>query len=467
LSELTTRIKPKSETNNSLLQLFDCAVIIGSLLILAELYYSPEIHYGIASLGVALLFLVLGNNAGIYSTSSPRGYAGEIARLFQVWALVVLISVFVAYVTKTSELFSRAAVLSWIFAVPTTMSLARLAYTLINRRLQSHTDNNEHTVIVGLNPAGLLLARTIIARPELGINVKGFYDASKTADSPMPTDLHLPLLGDLSKLAIDARTRTYDSVYIASIHDEAQLRSLINDLADSRVKLRYIPDIFTLNLLDSRISDISGIPYISVYDSPLDGQGSTVKRLEDIVLGTLILGVICIPMLLIACTVKITSSGPIIFRQKRYGLRGEEFRVWKFRTMTVCEDGEAAVQASRDDPRVTPIGRFLRKTSLDELPQFLNVLAGAMSIVGPRPHPVALNEQFRGEIEGYMLRHVVKPGITGWAQVNGWRGETESREKMAKRVQHDLHYIRNWSLWFDLRIIAITILKGFGGKNAY
>lgn len=467
LSDLPSRIRLKREASGFLLQLIDCVVIIGGLLSLSELFYSPDIHYSIASTMAALLFLVLANNAGIYTKESDRGIASEIARLLQVWALVVLISVFIAYITKTSELFSRAAVLSWIFFVPSMMCLARLFNKFIARHRHTDSGYSEHSAIVGLNSAGVLLARTVMSRPDLGIKIAGFYDVSAAAANQIPPELELSLIGDLSRLAVDAHMQAYDSVYIASVHDELQLRKLINDLADSRVKLKYIPDIFTFNLLDSRLSDIAGIPYISVYDSPLDGQGYIIKRLEDIVLGAAILCAISIPMLLIGCAVKATSPGPVIFRQKRYGLHGEEFRVWKFRTMTVCEDGAEAVQANRNDPRVTPLGRFLRRTSLDELPQFINVLAGTMSIVGPRPHPISLNEQFRGEIEGYMLRHVVKPGITGWAQVNGWRGETDSIEKMERRVQHDLHYIRNWSLWFDIRIIAITLVKGFSGGNAY
>lgn len=192
-----------------------------------------------------------------------------------------------------------------------------------------------------------------------------------------------------------------------------------------------------------------------------------VKRLEDITLSLLILGLIALPMLLISAMIKLTSPGPVFFRQKRYGIDGRSIEVWKFRSMHVMENGADVVQATRGDARITPVGAFLRKTSLDELPQFINVLLGDMSIVGPRPHAVAHNEHYRGQINSYMLRHKVKPGITGWAQINGWRGETDTLDKMQKRVEHDLAYIHNWSLWLDLKIVFLTVFKGFVHKNAY
>jgi putative colanic acid biosynthesis UDP-glucose lipid carrier transferase len=212
---------------------------------------------------------------------------------------------------------------------------------------------------------------------------------------------------------------------------------------------------------------MGGMPMISVFDTPFYGVDGWLKRTEDLVLGTLILLLICVPMLAIAIGVKISSPGPVLFKQRRYGLNGKIVEVWKFRSMTVCEDGDKVVQASKNDARVTRFGAFIRRTSLDELPQFINVLQGSMSIVGPRPHAVAHNEQYRRLIHGYMLRHKVKPGITGWAQISGWRGETDTLEKMQKRIEFDLEYVRNWSLWLDLKIIMLTVIRGFSGSNAY
>ena len=221
------------------------------------------------------------------------------------------------------------------------------------------------------------------------------------------------------------------------------------------------------DLLHARWGSIGGLPTVSLHETPFYGVDGWLKRFEDIVLGSLILFAIAIPMIIVGICVRVTSPGPALFRQRRYGLNGEVIDVIKFRSMTVTEDGPEIKQATRDDPRITKLGAFLRRTNLDELPQFLNVLEGSMSIVGPRPHAIAHNELYRSKIQGYMLRHKVKPGITGWAQVNGWRGETDTLEKMEKRVEHDLDYIRNWSLLWDLQIILMTVFGAGARKNAY
>ncbi len=206
---------------------------------------------------------------------------------------------------------------------------------------------------------------------------------------------------------------------------------------------------------------------LSVYDTPFQGASDLLKRAEDIVLSSIILLMLTLPMLCIAAAVKLTSPGPVIFKQKRYGLDGKQILVYKFRSMKVQDNGPVVKQATKNDPRITKLGAFLRRTSLDELPQFINVLQGRMSIVGPRPHAVAHNEEYRKLIKGYMLRHKVRPGITGWAQVNGLRGETETINKMVKRVEYDLDYIHRWSVWLDLKIIFMTVFNGFINKNAY
>jgi putative colanic acid biosynthesis UDP-glucose lipid carrier transferase len=221
------------------------------------------------------------------------------------------------------------------------------------------------------------------------------------------------------------------------------------------------------DLMNSRWGYLEDIPYLSLHESPFYGLDGALKRMEDVIFSLFILAIIAVPMLLIAMGIKLSSKGPVFFKQRRYGLNNQEVIVWKFRTMTVQEDGDQIPQASRNDPRVTKLGAFLRKTSLDELPQFINVLQGHMSIVGPRPHAVAHNEYYRKEIYGYTLRHKVKPGITGWAQVNGWRGETDTYNKMRNRVDHDLWYINHWSIYLDLVIILRTLFTGFTDKQAY
>jgi len=262
--------------------------------------------------------------------------------------------------------------------------------------------------------------------------------------------------------------RGVDYVYIAlSTQDGRRIEKLVSALAVTTVSVYVVPDMFVSDLLHARWTNFHGIPAIMVYETPFTGVDGWIKRLEDFFLGTLFLAIALVPMALIGVAVKLTSPGPAIFKQRRYGLNGEVVDVWKFRTMSVCENGEDVLQAKQSDPRITLLGKFLRKTSLDELPQLINVLQGRMSLVGPRPHAVIHNEEYRKLIHGYMLRHKVKPGITGWAQVNGWRGETNTLDKMEKRIEYDLEYIRNWSLWLDLKIIWLTVFRGFFGKNAY
>jgi putative colanic acid biosysnthesis UDP-glucose lipid carrier transferase len=236
-------------------------------------------------------------------------------------------------------------------------------------------------------------------------------------------------------------------------------------LKDTTASIYFVPDIFLSDLIQGRVGQIDDIPVVAVCETPFIGFNGLLKRLADIVLSLFILILISPVLLAIAIGVKLSSPGPIIFRQRRYGLYGEEIYVYKFRSMKVCEDGDTVTQATREDERITPFGAFLRKTSLDELPQFINVLQGRMSIVGPRPHAVAHNEMYRKLITGYMVRHKVKPGITGWAQVNGLRGETETLNKMKARIDYDIDYLRNWSLKLDMYIILKTVLVVFKGQD--
>jgi putative colanic acid biosynthesis UDP-glucose lipid carrier transferase len=248
---------------------------------------------------------------------------------------------------------------------------------------------------------------------------------------------------------------------------QPRIREILDDLHDTTASIYFLPDVYVFDLMQARFNNVGGIPVVAICESPFSGIDSVVKNTSDFVLASLILVLISPLMLIIALAVKLSSPGPAIFRQRRYGLNGEEIIVYKFRSMTVSEDGEKIVQAQKNDPRITRIGDFLRRTSLDELPQFINVLQGRMSIVGPRPHAVAHNELYRKLIKGYMLRHKVKPGITGWAQVNGCRGETKVLEKMQSRIDLDLNYLQNWSIWFDLWIILRTVWVVLRRENAY
>jgi len=259
-----------------------------------------------------------------------------------------------------------------------------------------------------------------------------------------------------------------ESVYVAlPLRAEYRIRKLLAQLADTTASVHVVTDLLLSDLLQAGYTNLGGVHVLSVYETPFLGVNSWLKRAEDVVLGSMILAIVSLPMLVIAALIKLTSTGPVLFRQTRYGLNGHPISVLKFRTMTVCEDGDCIRQATEHDARITRLGAFLRRTSLDELPQFLNVLTGEMSIVGPRPHAVAHNELYRKQIPGYMLRHKVKPGITGWAQVNGWRGETDTLDKMKKRIEHDLAYIRGWDLIFDLKIILLTLVGRAVWRNAH
>jgi putative colanic acid biosynthesis UDP-glucose lipid carrier transferase len=276
------------------------------------------------------------------------------------------------------------------------------------------------------------------------------------------------LLGKIEDLANIIREQRIQVIYLSlPMVSQPRILGILEELKDTTASIYFVPDMFVTDLIQGQTSTVCGMPVISVCESPFVGWDGLLKRGSDILFSVLILLMILPLLLVIAIAVKATSPGPIIFKQRRYGLDGEEILVYKFRSMAVTEDGSTVVQATQGDKRVTPLGAFLRKSSMDELPQFVNVLQGRMSIVGPRPHAVAHNELYRKLIKGYMVRHKVKPGITGWAQVNGFRGETDTLDKMQGRIQYDLDYLRNWSLRLDVRIILRTAKLVAKDQRAY
>jgi len=326
--------------------------------------------------------------------------------------------------------------------------------------------NARKTVFAGVNDVSLELARQLKSSAELCMSVSGFFD-DRSRDR-LPIGREAKLLGKLSDLATFVKERGIQVIFIAlPVRHLQRVTALLDELRDTTASIYYVPDIFVFDLIQARTGTVKGIPVIAMCETPFYGFRGLSKRVVDVLVSSLVL-LIAAPLLLaIAALVKITSPGPVIFKQRRYGLDGRQITVYKFRTMTVQEDGEQVKQATRDDERITPFGRFLRRSSLDELPQFINVLQGRMSIVGPRPHAVAHNEMYRKLINGYMVRHKVKPGITGWAQINGLRGETDTVEKMRQRIEYDLGYLRNWSLRLDLHIILKTVLLIFRDGRAY
>ncbi|MCH8060279.1 MAG: undecaprenyl-phosphate glucose phosphotransferase, partial [Proteobacteria bacterium] len=312
----------------------------------------------------------------------------------------------------------------------------------------------------------LRVAEKIIDRPELALTIDGFFDDRSAERLGIISEIKV--LGNLSELPDYVRRNHVDMIFISlPIRNVQRVSELLDELHDTTASIYYIPDVFVFDLIQCRTTDLGGIPIVSLCETPFYGSRGLVKRLSDIIISSVIIVLTSPLMLLIAILVKVTSKGSVIFRQRRYGLDGQEISVFKFRSMTVSEDAGEIRQATKNDSRVTPIGAFLRRYSLDELPQFFNVLQGSMSVVGPRPHAIVHNEEYRGLIKGYMIRHKVKPGITGLAQIRGYRGETIEVEDMRNRVEADLEYLRSWSLGLDLRIIFQTIGSVLSDKSAY
>ena len=415
-----------------------------------------------------LVFHWLGEYHQLYGSWRGERIIRELIKVANYWGLTFVVLLFADYLLLNSDDLPSNAQMTWFASVLIALCGYRLAIRSLLHTLRSRGFNARRVAIVGTGQCGERLAMSIESAPWMGLNLLGFYD-----ETPQQMDLaqigrRIPVLGGLDQVVADARDGKIDKVYITmTMGAQARLQELIKGLSDTTVSVYIIPDVFMFELLHARSESLNGLPSISIFDSPMDGAWSMVKRAEDIVLSSLILAMIALPLLLISIAIKLTSPGPVLFRQRRYGLDGRAIMVWKFRSMSVQENGAVVTQATRNDSRITPLGAFLRRTSLDELPQFFNVLRGEMSIVGPRPHAVAHNEQYRKQVSGYMLRHKVKPGITGWAQINGWRGETDTLDKMQKRVEFDLQYIEHWSVWLDLKIILLTLFKGFVNKNAF
>jgi putative colanic acid biosynthesis UDP-glucose lipid carrier transferase len=382
------------------------------------------------------------------------------------WGLLAGLLIFFGYASGTLRLFRGDELVAWLLAAPMALLASHHLVRYALPQILAREGNHRTAVIVGANELGLRLAGQFQRSPDHGTVPIGFFDdRSRERLAEMG---NFPLLGNLRELADFARKRRIDAIYISlPMASQPRILQLLDDLRDTTVSIYFLPDIFVTDLIQGRVDSVDGIPMVSVCETPFTGLNGMVKRLSDIVLSCLILVLLSPLMLAIAIGVKLTSPGPVLFRQRRYGLDGREIMVYKFRSMTVCEDGDVIRQATRNDRRITKLGAVLRKTSLDELPQFINVIQGRMSVVGPRPHAVAHNEQYRKLIKGYMVRHKVKPGITGWAQVNGCRGETELLEKMQARIDFDLQYLRNWSLKLDLMIVARTVFIVLRDRHAF
>lgn len=383
------------------------------------------------------------------------------------WFMIALLILFFGYATRSLKLFSPDAIITWLWLGPLIQVASHLLFRLTTPLLLKSQSGTRRAIIVGMNEQGMELAERILSNPYSDIELVGFFDDRCPERLPAPTE-QWKLLGKISDLCTYTKENRIHLIYLSlPMATQQRILNVLDDLRDTTASVYFVPDFFVTDLIQGRMGQVCNMPVVSVCETPFTGTNGIVKRLSDIVLSLLIMLMISPILLGIALAVKFTSPGPIIFKQRRYGLNGEEIIVYKFRSMTVCEDGGNIQQAQKNDKRLTRIGGFLRKSSLDELPQFINVLQGRMSIVGPRPHAVAHNELYRKLIKGYMVRHKVKPGITGWAQVNGLRGETETLDKMQARIEYDLDYLRHWSLGLDLKIIFMTVAVVFKDQYAY
>ncbi|WP_296985620.1 MULTISPECIES: undecaprenyl-phosphate glucose phosphotransferase [unclassified Thalassolituus] len=423
--------------------------------------------YMVAGLIAVCVFLLVSESLELYRSWRSASVTNMLSMMTLAWLTACAGVLLAAFSLKVSESFSRIAIGAWMLSTLLALFAWRLFVRNVLSTLRRRGLNSRRVVIVGVNASGWRMRQQIKDMPQLGYRFMGFFDDR----SPERVKTEFPeavLQGSIEELIQRAKDDEFDVIYIAlPLKAQKRIAEILERCGDTTASVHLIPDFFVYNLLHARLCQVGSMQTLSVYETPVSGVNDVLKRMFDIVFSLCVLSVIAIPMLVIAAIVKITSPGPAIFKQLRYGLDGRSIEVWKFRSMSTMDNGSEVKQATKGDARITPVGAFIRKTSLDELPQFINVLQGSMSVVGPRPHAVAHNEQYRKLIPYYMLRHKVKPGITGWAQINGYRGETDTLDKMSGRVDYDLDYIRHWSLWMDIKIILLTLFKGFTGKNVH
>ena len=437
-------------------------------LFILTFYYESRVNLAYLALGCITFSVTppVFKMAGIYDSNNIDKSDGRFPKILAGWGLISTILLFIGFFTQTSLYFSRLLISIWLLSVPVFIALGHYFVRYLLTKLQISGSNQRRAVIGGGNQLSQMLAKQIRSTPELGIQLSGFFlDHIEKEDGGFVLK---PALGDITELPTYVRKHNIDVVYLAlSMQQEESLAQVIRELQDTTACVYVVPNITMFTLMQAKTYDINGIPLISVWEVPFSDVQYFIKRLIDILVSSVAL-VLLSPIILCICLgIKLSSPGPILFKQFRYGVNGQRIKVYKFRSMTVQENGSEVKQATKNDARITKIGAFLRKSSLDELPQFINVLQGRMSIVGPRPHAVAHNEYYRQKIQGYMLRHLVKPGITGWAQVNGLRGETETIDKMQARIEYDLQYLRKWSLWLDIVIIFRTFSTVLKRENAY
>ncbi|NMM26239.1 MAG: undecaprenyl-phosphate glucose phosphotransferase [Glaciimonas sp.] len=434
----------------------------------APLEMATPIHAVLLYFSCGLVFLIF-PHFDLYASWRGRSMFSMFVRLALTLALVLLIGVFFSFLIHHVGALSRLWLTYWyLLSVIFLVMYRALVYATL-RYLRKNGLNNKRVVIVGYGPIGQEMHKRALQQDFYGYEIKGVHTCA--SDTDIDNLLKAPAIINIHKLE-----NIHDFVTAHDIHEiwitlpmsaSDQLHELQYLLRNALVDIRWIPDIFSLQMLSRKMIDFLGMPAVDLNRPTSSGLGGMGKGLFDKLFAFIVLILLLPLFVVIAIGIKYSSAGPVFFRQPRLGLNGKKFNIYKFRSMQVHQEHGKLTQATKNDSRITHIGQFLRRTSLDELPQFINVLLGDMSVVGPRPHALQHNEIYKDALGLYMLRHRVKPGITGWAQVNGHRGETDTIDKMEKRVQSDIYYIHNWSFWLDVRIIAWTAFKGWTGNHAY
>lgn len=453
---------------NFVYRLIDILLIFFCLNLAATLY---GVHfnglYTSTGLIAGIVFILSAESLGVYRSWRASTATRMLLTTAGAWSLTAILVVVFGFFAKVSTDVSRVVIGGWFLATLAGLAFWRMLFRQVLRVMRAKGYNSRSAVIIGLNDSAINMRDEIESNPELGVRFAGFFDDRniKRLHENHPDE---ETMGTISDLVERAKSAEFDLIFIAlPLGAQKRIAGILERCGDTTASVHLIPDFFTYNLLHARMGSVGNVQTLSVYETPIFGFNDFLKRSFDVMFSLLVLTVIALPMLMIAAAVKLTSAGPVIFKQARYGLDGKRILVWKFRSMTTMDNGAKVVQAKKGDARITKVGAFIRKTSLDELPQFINVLQGRMSVVGPRPHAVAHNEEYRQLIPYYMLRHKVKPGITGWAQINGFRGETDTLDKMEGRIDCDLEYIRNWSLLLDIKIVFLTVFKGFFGSHVH
>lgn len=423
------------------------------------------VHTGMVYLCCALAFLLL-PQMGLYTSWRGRPFLAMLGRIVVSWGMVLLVVLFFSFLIHHVGKISRLWVFYWYMNGIALLMLSRMLVYSALYYLRKKGWNIKRVVIVGYGQTGCEMHRRAVQQSWLGYEVKAVHTVS---DDPAPLAVagvqNIPALEEIHDYVT---VNHIDEIWLTlPISASDKLQKLQYLLRNTLVDIRWIPDTLSMEILSRTTVDFMGFPAVDLNRPTSSGLGGIAKDLFDKIFSLTMLILMAPLFLVIAICIKCSSPGPVFFRQPRHGLNGRPFNVYKFRSMKLHQEHGAVTQAVQNDPRVTRIGGFLRRTSLDELPQFFNVLIGDMSVVGPRPHALQHNDMYKDRVDLYMLRHRVKPGITGWAQIHGYRGETDTEEKMAKRVQFDLYYIRNWTLWMDIQIVVWTAFRGWTGKNAY